>query len=101
MTNANLKNKTLKGITNSEDILECECSEDKKFRVVFDVDNTRNYIREFCPNCKNDLKEHSNDQLQQCAFNELSKINRKNISFDSESKSQSNENHTIRGSNIG
>ena len=30
-----------------------------------------------CPNCKSDLKDHSNEQLQQCAFNELSKINRK------------------------
>lgn len=54
-----------------------------------------------CPNCKADLEEHSNEQLQQCALNELSKINRKSITFDLESKSQSNENHTIRGSNIG
>lgn len=53
-----------------------------------------------CPNCKKDLKEHSNEQLRQCAFNELSKINRKNIPFDLESKSQSNENHSW-GSNIG
>lgn len=31
---------------------------------------------ESCPNCENTLKNHSNEQLQQCAFNELSKINR-------------------------
>lgn len=46
---------------------------------------------ESCPNCNNNLREHSNEQLQQCAFNELSKINRKNKTFDPESKSQSNE----------
>ncbi len=101
MANANFKNKTLNGITNSEDILECKCLEDKKFRVAFDVDNTRNYIREFCPNCKNDLEEHTNEQLQRCAFNELSKINRKNTSFDLESKSQSNGNPIAGGSCVG
>ena len=30
-----------------------------------------------CPNCESDLRNHSNEQLLQCAFNELSKINRK------------------------
>jgi len=35
-----------------------------------------------CPNCKNVLEEHSNAQLQQYALSELSKINRKNITFD-------------------
>jgi len=53
-----------------------------------------------CPNCRNNLEEHSNEQLQQCAFNELSKINRKSITFDLESKSKSNGNR-VGGSNIG
>ncbi len=56
---------------------------------------------ESCPNCENSLKNHSNEQLQQCAFNELSKINRKRISFDLESKSQSNGNHIAVGSCVG
>lgn len=30
-----------------------------------------------CPNCENRLETHSNEQLQQCALLELSKINRK------------------------
>ena len=34
-----------------------------------------------CPNCKAELREHSNEQLQH-ALSELSKINRKNIVFD-------------------
>jgi hypothetical protein len=54
-----------------------------------------------CPNCKNDLEEHSNEQLQQCALNELTKINRKRISFDLESKSQSNENPITGGAGVG
>lgn len=53
-----------------------------------------------CSNCKNNLEEHSNEQLRQCALNELSKINRKNTTFDLESKSKSNENH-VGGSNSG
>jgi len=32
-----------------------------------------------CPNCENDLKIHTNEQLQLCAINELSKINRKSL----------------------
>lgn len=44
-----------------------------------------------CPNCKTDLRGHNNEQLQQCALNEISKINRKNRTFDLDSKSQSNE----------
>jgi hypothetical protein len=32
---------------------------------------------ESCPNCENSLETHSNEQLQQCALAELSKINRK------------------------
>ena len=51
MTNAHLNNETLDDIANSEDILECECLEDKKFRVVFDGDDTGNYIVEFCQRC--------------------------------------------------
>jgi hypothetical protein len=27
-----------------------------------------------CPNCKTDLKEHSNEELQKCAFEELARI---------------------------
>lgn len=38
-----------------------------------------------CPNCKNNLEEHSNQQLQQCALNELSKINEKNITLETDS----------------
>jgi hypothetical protein len=30
-----------------------------------------------CPNCENSLETHNNEQLQRCAFNELSKINKK------------------------
>lgn len=30
-----------------------------------------------CPNCESDLRNHSNEQLRQCALRELSKINRK------------------------
>lgn len=56
---------------------------------------------ESCPNCENNLNNHSNEELQQCAFNELSKINRKNISFDLESKSQSNGNPITGGSCVG
>lgn len=37
---------------------------------------SQNY-NEQCPNCENSLKNHSNIQLQQCALNEISKINRK------------------------
>ena len=33
--------------------------------------------KESCPNCKNSLKNHNNEQLQQCAVVELSKINQK------------------------
>ena len=54
-----------------------------------------------CPSCKENLKIHSNEQLQQCAFNELSKINRKSIAFDQDAKSQSNANRRIGGSNVG
>jgi|GEM_PF-5551258 len=53
-----------------------------------------------CPNCKDNLEEHSNGELQQCAFNELSKINRKSETFDLESKPKSNENR-VGGSNSG
>ena len=44
-----------------------------------------------CPHCKNNLEKHSNEQLHHCILNELSKINRKSITFDPEYKSQSNE----------
>ena len=37
--------------------------------------------KESCPNCENILKIHTNEQLQQCAINELSKINRKSLDF--------------------
>ncbi len=30
---------------------ECECDDDKKFRVVFDGDSTGNYIIEYCEKC--------------------------------------------------
>jgi|APSaa5957512535_1039671.scaffolds.fasta_scaffold09483_7 hypothetical protein len=30
-----------------------------------------------CPTCENSLEDHTNEQLQQCALNQLSKINRK------------------------
>jgi len=56
--------------------------------------------QDFCPSCEENLKVHNNEQLQQCAFNELSKINRKSETFDLESKSKSNENR-VGGSNSG
>jgi len=34
-----------------------------------------------CPICENDLEIHSNEQLQQCALEELSKINRKSLNI--------------------
>ena len=30
---------------------ECNCTEDKKFRVVFDGGSTGNYIVDFCKKC--------------------------------------------------
>jgi len=30
---------------------ECECSDTKKFRVLFDGDSTGNYIIEYCQKC--------------------------------------------------
>ena len=33
--------------------------------------------KESCPNCENELKIHSNEQLQRCALQELFKINRR------------------------
>jgi len=30
---------------------ECECSDVKKFRIVFDGDTTGNYIIEYCQKC--------------------------------------------------
>ncbi|MGY5151750.1 MAG: hypothetical protein ACW9XA_05725 [Candidatus Nitrosopumilus sp. bin_6a] len=30
---------------------ECECSDVKKFRIVFDGDSTGNYIIEYCQKC--------------------------------------------------
>lgn len=33
------------------DCYECECLEDKKFRIVFDGDSTGNYIVEYCQKC--------------------------------------------------
>ncbi len=30
---------------------ECECLDDKKFRVLFDGDSTENYIIEYCQKC--------------------------------------------------
>ena len=30
---------------------ECECQDDKKFRVLFDGDSTGNYIVEYCEKC--------------------------------------------------
>lgn len=57
--------------------------------------------QELCPNCGNNLKNHNNEQLQQCAFNELSKINRKSTPFDLEPKSQSNGNPISGGSCVG
>lgn len=53
-----------------------------------------------CPNCRRDLSEHNNEKLQQCALNELAKINRKSKSFDLDSKSKSNGNR-VGGSNSG
>ena len=44
-----------------------------------------------CPSCKNSLETHSNEQLQECIFIQLAKINKKNKTFDLESESQSNE----------
>ncbi len=38
-----------------------------------------------CPNCRKELDHHTNEQLQQCALSELSKINRKNITLDTDS----------------
>ena len=30
---------------------ECECTEEKKYRVLFDGDSTGNYIVEYCQRC--------------------------------------------------
>ncbi len=30
---------------------ECNCSEDKKFRITFDGDSTGNYVIEYCEKC--------------------------------------------------
>ena len=30
---------------------ECDCTEKKKFRIVFDGDSTGNYIVEYCEKC--------------------------------------------------
>ena len=30
---------------------ECDCTEKKKFRIVFDGDSTGNYIIEYCQKC--------------------------------------------------
>ena len=49
-----------------------------------------------CPNCEKNLEEHTNEQLQQCALSELSKINRKNITFDTDSTLESSA-ETPRG----
>ncbi len=42
-----------------------------------------------CPNCQNKLVDHSNEQLQQCALVELSKIDRKNITLETDSARKS------------
>ncbi len=42
-----------------------------------------------CPNCKNNLEEHSNEKIHQCALLELSKINRKNITLETDSTLES------------
>lgn len=51
MTNENLKNEIQNGIENPEAIFECECLDDKKYRLVFDGDVTGQYIVEYCPRC--------------------------------------------------
>jgi hypothetical protein len=41
------------------DYYECKCSEDKKYRVVFDGANTGQYVVEYCQNCfDQDDKQH-------------------------------------------
>ena len=44
-----------------------------------------------CPSCKISLETHSNEQLKECIFIQLTKINKKNETFDPDSESQSNE----------
>lgn len=48
MTSQSVKNETL---GKAENIFECECLENKKYRVVFDGASTGNYVVEYCQKC--------------------------------------------------
>lgn len=51
MTNENLKNEIQDGIVKPECIFECECLENKRYRLIFDGGDSGNYIVEYCQKC--------------------------------------------------
>lgn len=50
MKNESIRNETQETVK-PEDIFECECEEDKKYRVAFDGASTGQYVVEFCQKC--------------------------------------------------
>ena len=51
MTHENVQNEIQNGNVKSEYTFECECLENKIYRLVFDGDSTGNYIVEYCQRC--------------------------------------------------
>ena len=52
---------------------------------------------ESCPNCENSLEEHSNGELQSCALSELSKLDKKNITLETDSTLKSSSENPTGG----
>ncbi len=46
-----MTNNSTNQIVSQTDYYECECLEDKKYRVVFDGDSTGNYVVVYCQKC--------------------------------------------------